>query len=178
MAVSNNNIDIERRKGMKSLKELRDHNNLSRKEVAQHIGVSDRVYAYYEQGRTLPAKYVKPLANLFGISCDELLENNTESLDWEKEFGCIERTIKLDLPKWEDIEKDKFFHYIRHFVITKNFSFFIEIYKFTNTISISWSGGCKKTDPQFDRTWELTKENYTLACRKAKELFLKGNVND
>lgn len=102
------------------------------------------------------------------------LYEELEDIMWIKEFGNIERTIKLDLPKWEDIEKDKNFHYIRHYVITKNFSFFIEIYKFTNQISISWSGGCKKTDPRFDENWELTKENYTLACRQAKELFLGG----
>ena len=100
------------------------------------------------------------------------LEEDVEKGKWELEFGCVERTVNLDLPKWEDIEKDKKFHYIRHFVLSKNFSFFIEIYKFTNTIGVSWSGGCKKTDPRFDRTWELTKENYFEACRKAKELFL------
>lgn len=102
---------------------------------------------------------------------DKLFET-LEEAEWHKEFGCIERTVKLDLPKWEDIEKDKKFHYIRHFVLSKKFSFFIEIYKFTNTIGVSWSGGCKKTDPRFDRIWELTKENYFEACRKAKELFL------
>jgi transcriptional regulator with XRE-family HTH domain len=70
---------------MKSLKELREHNNLKQREVAKHIGVSDRVYAYYEKGRTLPAKYVKPLANLFGISCDEFLENDVYLSDYTKQ---------------------------------------------------------------------------------------------
>jgi hypothetical protein len=106
------------------------------------------------------------------------LEEDVEKCRWEREFGCIERRIRLDLPKWEDIEKDKDFHYIRNFIINNNFSFFIEIYKFTNKISIHWSNGCNKTDPRFNKNWELTKENYILACRKAKELFLKGYNND
>ena len=163
---------------MKSLKELRDHNNLSRKEVAQHIGVSDRVYAYYEQGRTLPAKYVKPLANLFGISCDEFLENNTDTLDWEREFGCIERTERLDLPTWEEIQSNALYNV---YFTTPEIEVYRLIFNTTReiiTISVQ--------DENFDfenrwllmETYKLTKENYTLACRKAKELFLKGNVND
>lgn len=163
---------------MKSLKELRDHNNLSRKEVAQHIGVSDRVYAYYEQGRTLPAKYVKPLANLFGISCDEFLENNTDTLDWEREFGCIERTERLELPTWEEIQSNALYNV---YFTTPEIEVYRLIFNTTReiiTISVQ--------DENFDfenrwllmETYKLTKENYTLACRKAKELFLKGNVND
>ena len=156
---------------MKSLKELREHNNLTQREVAKHIGVSARVYAYYEQGRTLPAKYVKPLANLFGISCDEFLENNTETLDWEKEFGCIERTERLELPTWEELFKeDRILDcYTQEFGIVKNRSF-IEVVlfgvDFTNEI-VEVSIG---SDQIFCEL--LTKENYTLACRKAKELFL------
>lgn len=141
---------------MKSLKELRDHNNLSRKEVAQHIGVSDRVYAYYEQGRTLPAKYVKPLANLFGISCDELLENNTEALDWGKEFGCIERTERLELPTWEDF------------------------WNSGQTIWFIGKDGGQYGLSQYNREillndtyiGYLDKESYYKACRKCKEIFL------
>jgi len=35
----------------KRLKELREERSLSQKDIAQYIGVSDRVYAYYEDGR-------------------------------------------------------------------------------------------------------------------------------
>lgn len=141
---------------MKSLKELREHNNLKSKEVAQHIGVSARVYAYYEQGRTLPAKYVKPLANLFGISCDELLENNTETLDWGKEFGCIERTERLELPTWEDF------------------------WNSGQTIWFIGKDGGQYGLSQYNREillndtyiGYLDKESYYKACRKCKEIFL------
>lgn len=145
---------------MRSLKELREHNNLKQREVAKHIGVSDRVYSYYEKGRTLPAKYVKPLANLFGISCDEFLENNTDTLDWEREFGCIERTERLEFPTWEE------------FIEMEEFCFFQKNHKQTiiRVLGTKYLG----VETNFERyfTGDLTKENYTLACRKAKELFL------
>ena len=152
---------------MKNLKELRVHNNLSRKEVAQYIGVSDRVYAYYEQGRTLPAKYVKPLANLFGISCDEFLENNTDTLDWEREFGCIERTERLELPTWEEFNGQKFVWFFNK----DHKSCCLHYLGCSNQIFINVDGDVISIG-------DLTKENYTVACRKVKELFLKGNVND
>ena len=153
---------------MKSLKELREYNNLNRKEVAQHIGVSDRVYAYYEQGRTLPAKYVKPLANLFGISCDELLENNTEELDWEKEFGCIVRTQTISLPTWEEVISDLKDVPFGDYVIREFENVLLIYYRCKNNEDII--GLYKSKD--YGEEWIATKENYTLACRKAKELFL------
>jgi transcriptional regulator with XRE-family HTH domain len=152
---------------MKSLKELREYNNLTQKEVAKHIGVSDRVYSYYEKGRTLPAKYVKPLANLFNISCDEFLENNTDTLDWEREFGCIERTERLELPTWEEISRDLQNVSVGTYIV-REFDDYILFVLFRMSgkkeIYIRSTIG--------EEFWEFTKGNYTLACRKAKELFL------
>ena len=151
---------------MKSLKELREYNNLKSKEVAQHIGVSDRVYSYYEKGRTLPAKYVKPLANLFGISCDEFLENTENTLYWEKEFGCIERTERLELPTWEEFSKLKSNH-IR-FISKKGANCKIEGYCDAGSGFIDVvSGGHSML-----MVSDYSKEIYIKACRKAKELFL------
>lgn len=109
-------------------------------------------------------------------SLDGLTED-IESAKWEEEFGCIERTIKLDLPKWEEIEKDKHFHYLRLYIINST-KLFIEIYKFTNNIKIEYHTGCKLDDERYNENWKLTKENYTIACRKAKELFLGGSDGD
>lgn len=82
---------------MKNLKELREYNNLSQKEVAEHIGVSSRVYSYYECGRKLPAKYIKPLANLFCISCDELLENKDKyKCMWDMLKEYVEHELEED----------------------------------------------------------------------------------
>ena len=151
---------------MKSLKELREHNNLKQKEVAQHIGVSDRVYSYYEKGRTLPAKYVKPLANLFGISCDEFLENDENRLYWDKEFGCIERTERLELPTWESVYidlkdyKDGDFYIIDndHFSFVYNKGYVSpQLFLYTHNEKFNWNAN---------------KENYYQACKLAKKIFL------
>ena len=145
---------------MKSLKELREHNNLKQREVAQYIGVSDRVYSYYEKGRTLPAKYVKPLANLFGISRDEFLESNTDTLDWEREFGCIERTERLVLPTWEE------------FVEMEEVCFWKKNHRQTVIRILGTKYIAVETSYERFFTGDLTKESYIKACRKAKELFL------
>lgn len=150
---------------------LKLHNKDVRDSDCFHISktllLSDSI-EFYDEEET----YRVPFQLLFETEKEYL--KHQEEAKWEEEFGCIERTVGLDLPKWEDIEKDKNFYYIRHFVLSRNFSFFIEIYKFTNTIRVSWSGGYNKSDPRFERKWKLTKENYFEACRKAKELFLGG----
>ena len=158
---------------MKNIKELREYNNLTQKEVAQYIGVSDRVYSYYEKGRTLPAKYVKPLANLFGISCDEFLENDESLLYWEKEFGCIKRTEKLELPTWEEIKVD--------FIDNKRELGNYVVCVFDDCsidIVVCCTGDIMISIYEINFYKELTKENYTLACRKAKELFLGLGENN
>ena len=155
---------------MKSLKELREYNNLTQKEVAQHIGVSDRVYSYYEKGRTLPAKYVKPLANLFGISCDEFLENTENPLVWEKEFGCIENTERLELPTWETIPFERQNSYVKKFTIKGNCDYFGRLVVDNNVIRVmGLVQGCL-FEEYFNEI--RSKENYTIACKIARDLFL------
>ena len=34
------------------------------------------------------------------------LYKTIEEAEWHKEFGCIERTERLELPTWEDVSKD------------------------------------------------------------------------
>ena len=91
-----------------------------------------------------------------------------EEAEWHKEFGCIERTQRLVLPTWEEaidliysgsfgvqtiikFDKCKFGYKLQ---LDGNVYIFVD----------------KGTDTLF--MGSLTKENYTLACRKAKELFL------
>lgn len=93
-----------------------------------------------------------------------------EELDWYKEFGCIERTERLELPTWEEFIK---FGENSHYG-------FNEIKRFDNVRF----GYCCRPDgsdgslyiDQDGKTMFLTsmitKENYTLACRQCKELFL------
>lgn len=154
---------------MKSLKELREYNNLTQKEVAQHIGVSDRVYSYYEKGRTLPAKYVKPLANLFGISCDEFLGNLQDERVWHKEFGCIEIISRLSIPTWEEVEQiiknvDAGTYPI---VCFENYS--IEYTQYNGEYLGVYN------DCVGELQAEPTREGYIKCCRKLKLLLLGEN---
>ena len=86
-----------------------------------------------------------------------------EEAEWHKEFGCIERTERLELPTWEEF--NKFFNNEVTFYDKNNNS--IRLTR-RNDILL-WTS--------FDNGRYLfqkprTKKNYTLACRKAKELFL------
>ena len=100
-----------------------------------------------------------------------------EEAEWHREFGHIERIERLELPTWEELFKeDRLLDcYTQEFGIVKNRSFIGVVLlgvDFTNEI-VEVSIG---SDQIFCEL--LTKENYTLACRKAKELFLgKQEVN-
>lgn len=93
-------------------------------------------------------------------------KEEAEHFQWSFEFGCIERAERLVLPTWEEVNQ------ICLSIITfinkdgKECNLVVEV--FENRITVNGVGGA------YD-IWELTKENYTLACRKCKELFLGEN---
>lgn len=93
------------------------------------------------------------------VEYDNLFETKEEA-EWHKEFGCIERTERLELPTWEE------------FIEMEEFCFFQKNHKQTiiRVLGTKYLG----VETNFERyfTGDLTKENYLLACRKAKELFL------
>jgi hypothetical protein len=98
------------------------------------------------------------------IFSEQLFETE-EDANWHKDFGCIERTERLELPTWEEIKKD--FENINKFgsyaIIDTNgvyMDIFVDNYA-KKFIVLT-------TQPRMP----LTKENYILACRKVKELFL------
>lgn len=86
-----------------------------------------------------------------------------EEVEWNKEFGNITRTEKLDLPSWEE------------FIEMEEFCFSQKNHK--QTILRILGTKYLAVETNFERYYagDLTKENYTLACRKCKELFLGGN---
>jgi transcriptional regulator with XRE-family HTH domain len=154
---------------MKSLKELREHNNLKQREVAQHIGVSDRVYAYYEKGRTLPAKYVKPLANLFGVSCDEFLENLQDERLWISEIHT-NRTLEFRPCSYEQMVQNSInYYYAYHFVDIDLIQCSIEVDFEEDYICINRGNFTPVVIEN------VNKENYTIACKRARDLFLGDN---
>lgn len=58
----------------KNIKELRIENGLTQKELAEKIGVSQGAVYFWEKGINEPtAGYLVSMAELFGVSVDELL---------------------------------------------------------------------------------------------------------
>lgn len=124
------------------------------------------------------------------IRYEDLFETKEEA-EWQAEFGCIERTERLVLPTWKQIEniinqKKKFGlnHSDRVFarIITSDSIYYFKVCKdldlFTLQVKQTYIGDdlCEQITTRFPYIFgKATKENYTLACRKAKELFLNGD---
>lgn len=86
-----------------------------------------------------------------------------EDAEWEQEFGRIIRTERLELPTWEELNKPH--NIIVDFINKDTLRCNMVVENYERKITINGVGGCYNI-------WDLTKENYTLACRKCKELFL------
>lgn len=108
-----------------------------------------------------------------GFSPSYLLDGLTEDIEgakWQEEFGCIERTERLELPTWEEIKVD----FIDNKQSAGNYcvkEFFGKEQEYSLDVVV-YNGEPMIT--VFDTEFycrELTKENYTLACRKCVELF-------
>jgi hypothetical protein len=99
-----------------------------------------------------------------------------EEAKWYCEFGCIERTERLELPTWEEFIEMGTTGFISKVGIDMELAVWYDSttdfdkksIKITNTndYKVRW----------FDKP--LTKENYIIACRKAKELFLGDSDGD
>lgn len=96
----------------------------------------------------------------------ENLFETKEEAEWYREFGCIERTERLELPTWEEFDGKKFVW----FFDKDHKSCCLHYLNFANQIFIN-------VDGDVITIGDLTKENYTIACRKAKELFLGEKEN-
>ncbi|MCI8361462.1 MAG: helix-turn-helix transcriptional regulator [Clostridiales bacterium] len=58
----------------KRLRNLREDHDLSRRQIAELLFISQSVYARYEQGLTaLPSDDLKKLCELYGVSADFIL---------------------------------------------------------------------------------------------------------
>ena len=119
------------------------------------IGIADDEISLMQRYNGYERELIDHAKNLF---------ETKEEAEWFAEFGDVERIENLKLLPYEEIcngcDYDFVFSTPNHCRVTM----FIggnEIFIYKG-ISSCWS-------------WELTKENYTLACRKAKELFLGEN---
>lgn len=94
------------------------------------------------------------------------LYETKEDAEFVREFGCIERTERLEFPIYEDIKEGQPYRF--NFTSNgKHYNFFtsvllIELLEVNENENLTEQLICKTSN----------KENYILACRKAKELFL------
>ena len=59
----------------KRIRELREDNDLTQKELSAVLGITQRSYSYYETGkRMLPPEIIVALAEYYNVSADYILE--------------------------------------------------------------------------------------------------------
>ena len=98
---------------------------------------------------------------------DEDLFETEEEAKWFAEFGCIERTERLELPTWEEVSRDLQNVPAGNYVIKEFDDVSLEYIKYRNgNYAVI---GVYKYDDRLEL--EATKENYIKACRKCVELF-------
>lgn len=103
------------------------------------------------------------------IPLEDLVETKEEA-EWILEFGCIERTERLELPTWEEIQKCSL--YTLYFNNKELYLYRVYFNRKAEMITIE-----EQNEEYLEcftkiKKLPLTKENYILACRKCKELFL------
>ena len=82
------------------LKELRKSHNLNQREVGKIIGVSQRGYSHYENGKDLSNEYLIALAIYYKTSTDYILNNTNIDISYDK----IKNNIYLN--KLRDLRED------------------------------------------------------------------------
>ena len=93
-----------------------------------------------------------------------------EEAEWHREFGRVERTEKLVLPTWEEFSKwDKSITFYNN-SIKYSMYVFVKNKNTKNCRIIIYADNGEQDWFVFEQP--LTQENYILACRKCKELFL------
>lgn len=127
------------------------YNNPNKK--VEHINL-DMFYHYYKDIEEF-IMYQGDYCNLF---------ETEEEAEWHREFGCIERTERLELPTWEEFEEKKFVWFFDSY----HKSCCLHYLNCNNKLFIN-------NGSEVIEIGDFTKENYILACRKAKELFLGEN---
>ena len=61
------------------IKDLREDNNLTQKEIAEYLHVKQNTYSQYENGqRQIPIDMLIELARFYGVSTDYILELTDE----------------------------------------------------------------------------------------------------
>lgn len=76
-----------------NLKQARQQKGLSQKDVAERIGVAKSTYSLYESGNREPnVQTIKRIADVLGVSADELLGIDTDNATLAAHFDGEEYT--------------------------------------------------------------------------------------
>lgn len=116
------------------------------------VGIADDEISLMQRYNGYERELIDHAKNLF---------ETKEEAEWFAEFGDIERTERLELPTWEEFKNKD----CVSFITKTGKTVYIFNYDFDNEIYISdtW---------YISEKFEYSQGGYTLACRKAKELFL------
>ena len=69
------------------LRDMREDNDLTQKEVAAYLGIDQRVYSNYETGkREIPVHLLIRLAQLYSTSTDYLLDITDSSSPYQNKY--------------------------------------------------------------------------------------------
>ena len=78
----------------KNLKNLRKRLGISQEQLAQRLGISDKTISSWEIGRTEPNMgMVQRIADMFSISTDELIKDDTAEIRLPKAEPVVELNI-------------------------------------------------------------------------------------
>ena len=124
-----------------NLRHLRCHCGITQKQIADLLDIDRSTYSYYETGRTKPdVDMIVKLANIYNVSCDDLLGRSVdmkfESVEWlsaEKPgYTILHKSLSLgDLDRGEqdlillfrqftEREKKEFFDLAREKMLTRH----------------------------------------------------------
>ncbi|MBD5448890.1 MAG: helix-turn-helix domain-containing protein [Lachnospiraceae bacterium] len=148
---------------------LRKKNNVTQEVMAEKCGVSRAAVAKWENGSSLPNLYmVSDIAEIFGITVDELLHGEMETPEIVFDSNAI-ATIndKLDVILSEIMKRDK---------NTDAYTLYCQITQNSDEITV-----CDENIPiEAYKYWgneEALKGNYEEALKYYEEAVIRGDVN-
>lgn len=90
----------------KRIKELREKNNMTQKDLSKIIGVTDRSIGYYESGqRVPPPDILDKLAEFFSVSVDYIMGRTDNSNFKDSSIGAAKTGKRSDAKELQSLEE-------------------------------------------------------------------------